>query len=70
MIFDKSILSISHKLEDAEPTGTLYSYSGTQNEQKNTHNNMIELEVRTLSTYVYIVPSHVNLVSKNFVNYV
>ena len=31
VIFDKYILCISHKLVDAEPTGTLDSCSGTQN---------------------------------------
>ena len=40
----------SHKLADADPAGTLDSCSGTQNEQKNTQNNVIEVELRTLST--------------------
>ena len=39
VIFDKYILSRSNKLVDADPTGTLYSCSGTQNEQK-THRIM------------------------------
>ena len=42
VISDKSILSSSTKLVDADPTGTLESYSGIKNEQKNTHNNVIE----------------------------
>ena len=46
MIFDKSILSRGHKLADVEPAGTLDSCSGTQNEQKNRQNNVIEAEVR------------------------
>ena len=50
VIFDKSILSRSHKLADADPTGTLDSCYGTQNEQKNTQNNVIEAEIITLST--------------------
>ena len=50
MVFDQSILSRSQKLADADPTGTLDSCFGTKNEQKNTHNNVIEAETRTLST--------------------
>ena len=50
MIFNKYILSSSHKLADADPTGTLDSCYGAQNEQKNTHNTVIEAEIRTLST--------------------
>ena len=50
VIFDKSILSSSHKLADADPACTLDSCYGTQKEQKNTHNNMIEAEIRTLYT--------------------
>ena len=50
MILDKSILSSSYKLADADPTDTLDSCSGTQNEQKNTQNNVIEDEIRALST--------------------
>ena len=50
VIFDKYILSRNHKLVDADPAGTLDSCSGTQNEQKNTHNNVIEAEIKTLST--------------------
>ena len=49
VIFEKYILSRSHKLAGAEPTGALDSCSGTQNEQKNTQNNLIEVEMRTLS---------------------
>ena len=49
MIFDKCILFRSHKLADADPTDTLDSCSGTQNEQKNTQNTVIEAETRTLS---------------------
>ena len=41
--FWKNILSISHKLADAEPEGILDSWFGTQNEQKNTHNTVIEV---------------------------
>ena len=50
VISDKSILYRSHKLASVDPGGTLDSCSGTQNEQKNTQNNMGELEIRTLST--------------------
>ena len=50
MISDKSILSRSHKFADVDPARTLDSCSGTQHEQKNTQNNVIELEIRTLST--------------------
>ena len=49
VIFEKYILSRSHKLAGVEPTGALDSCSGTQNEQKNTQNNLIEVEMRTLS---------------------
>ena len=49
VVFDKYILSRSHKLADSDHTGTLDSCSGTQNEQKNTQNNMIEAEIRTIS---------------------
>ena len=49
-MFDKSILSKGQKLADADPAGTLDSCSGTKNEHKNTHNNVIEVENRTLST--------------------
>ena len=48
MVFDKSILPSSHKFVDRNPAGTLDSLSGTQNEQKNTHNNLIEVEIITL----------------------
>ena len=44
MIFDKSILSRSQKLADADPIGTLDSCSGSKNEQKNTQNTVIENE--------------------------
>ena len=40
-IFDKYILSSSHKLAGADLTGTLDSCSGIQNEQKNTQNYVI-----------------------------
>ena len=50
VIFDKSILSRSHKMADADPAGTLDSCYGTQNEQKNAQNNVIKIESRTLST--------------------
>ena len=36
-----NILSISHKLADTDPSGTLDSCFGTKNDQKNTHNNII-----------------------------
>ena len=42
VIFDKSILSRSHKLADADPKGVLNSCYGTKNEQKNTKNTLIE----------------------------
>ena len=50
VFFEKSILSSSKKLADADPAGTLDSCSETQNEQKNTQNNVIEVEIRTLFT--------------------
>ena len=50
VVFDISILYISHNLADADPAGTLDQCSGTQNEQKNTHNTVNEIEIRTLST--------------------
>ena len=50
VIFDKYIFSKGHKLADAYPTGTLDSCSGTQNEHKNTQNNVIEAGIITLST--------------------
>ena len=43
VIFDKTILSISHKLLDADPSGTLESWSGTQNELKNKQIDVIEV---------------------------
>ena len=66
MIFDQSILSRCHKSSDADPTDTLDSCSRTQDEQKNTQSTVIELEIRTLSSYVSRIPSHANSVSKNF----
>ena len=60
MIFDKYILSRSHKLTDAYHAGTLESCSRKQNEQKDIQNTVIEVETRTLSKQVYIVPSHTN----------
>ena len=50
VIFDQNNLSRSQKLADADPTGNLESCSGTQNEQKNTQNVVIEAKIRTLST--------------------
>ena len=50
VIFDKYLLSRSHKFADADPAGTLDSCSGTQNDQKNTDNTVIEVEIRILST--------------------
>ena len=47
--FGESILSSGNKLEDADPTGTLDSFYGTQNEHKNAQNNAIEVEIRNLS---------------------
>ena len=49
-MFRINILSSSQILADADPAGTLGSCSGTQNEQKNTQNIMIEVKIRTLST--------------------
>ena len=46
--FENNILSSSHKLKNAEHAGTLKSCSGTKNEQKNTHNNVIEVEIKAL----------------------
>ena len=43
---------------DVYPTGTLNSGSGTHNEQKNTQNNVIEVEIRKLSKQVYILSPH------------
>ena len=50
VIFEKSILSSSHKLSDVDPAGTLDLCAGAQNKQKNTQNTMIEAEIITLST--------------------
>ena len=41
--------SSSQKSVDAAPTGTLDSCSGPQNEQRNTQNNVIGVEIRTVS---------------------
>ena len=46
VIFEKYILSSCHKLVDADPAGTLDSCYGTKNEQKNTQNTVIEVEIR------------------------
>ena len=61
------ILSCSRKLEDADPAGTLDSCSGTQNEQKNAQNDIIEEYIRTLSTQFYKFPAHANPVPKDSV---
>ena len=50
VIFGKSILSSSRKMAYEESEGTLDLFSGTKNEQKITQNNVIELEIITLST--------------------
>ena len=50
VVFDKSILAGSHKFADVDATGNLGSCSGTQNEQKNTYINVIEVAIITLST--------------------
>ena len=49
VIFYKYILSRSHKLADEDTAGTLDSCYGTQNEQKNIQNTVIEVEIKTLS---------------------
>ena len=41
---------------DADPSVYLDSCSGTQNEQKNTQNNVIEGQIITLYMQVYTVP--------------
>ena len=46
MIFDKSILSRSPILAGADCAGNAELYYGTQNEQENTQNNMIEVDIR------------------------
>ena len=46
MIFDKSILSLSLILAGADHAGNADSCYGTQNEQKNTQNNVIEGDIR------------------------
>ena len=48
VVFDQYILSGGHKLVDADPADTLDSCSGTKNEQKNTQNYVIEVEIKTL----------------------
>ena len=48
MILERSIWYIGQKLADAYPAGTLDSCSGTQNEYKNTQNNVIEVKIRIL----------------------
>ena len=53
-------------MEYEDTAGTLDPCYGTQNKQKNINNNMIEVEIRTLSMKVYRLPSNVNPVSKNF----
>ena len=45
-IFDKSILSRSPVLEVADRAGTADSCYGTQNEQENTQNDVIERDIR------------------------
>ena len=42
VVFDIYILSISDKLAGTDPTGTLDSWYGTQNKQKNTHNYVVK----------------------------
>ena len=49
VVFEKYIWSRSHKLVDVDLAGTLDSCSG-KNEQKNTHNSVIEVEIIKLST--------------------
>ena len=39
--FDNPILSSSTKFADTDSVGTLKSFSGAKNEQKNTQNNVI-----------------------------
>ena len=48
VIFEKCILSFCHKLAYVDPAGTLDSFSETQSKHKKTHNNVIEVEIRTL----------------------
>ena len=50
LFLKKYILSSSHKLADADPEGTLDSCTGIQNEHRSTQNNLIEVEIKTLST--------------------
>ena len=56
MIFDKSILSRSYKLADADPIGTLDSCSRAQNEHKNIQNNLIEDEIRCRTLALNVLP--------------
>ena len=46
VIFDKSILFSSPKLEGADPAGTEQLCYGAKNEQKNTEDNVIEGDLR------------------------
>ena len=46
VIFDKYIWSIIPILVDSNPVVTAESCCGTQNEQENTHNNVIEGDIR------------------------
>ena len=46
MIFDKYIIYIYPILAGADHAGTAESCCGTQNEQENTHNNVIEGDIR------------------------
>ena len=46
VIFDKSILSISTILVGADYSATVGSCYGTKNEEKNTHNNVVERNIR------------------------
>ena len=44
------IIGKVYNLADTDPTSTLDSCSGIQNEQRNTWKNVIDVEVRSLST--------------------
>ena len=50
VIFERYIISSSPKLADVDPEGKLDSCYGTQNQQKNTQNNVIKVEIIKLST--------------------
>ena len=50
VIIEKYILSRIQKLADSDPAGNLDSWYGGGNEQKSTQINVIEVEIRTLST--------------------